>query len=209
MNEPDGALSLGVRSLLAPHRSRLAQRGFTLIELSIVVVIVGVLAVLGILGYRRYVRTAHMAEATNLTNGIRAAQEAHKTESGVYADVSTDTDSLYPASSPGSFVTQWGGDCKNCKGGDANGWKKLAVHSPDPVIYGYATVAGVGAGALAATPPPRSFSMSAPASAAGELKTTDPYYVTVAWGDTDADGNPCIVMSYSTSGQLVVQSAGE
>jgi type IV pilus assembly protein PilA len=195
--------------LIARHRLRHAQRGFTLIELSIVVVIVGVLAVLGILGYRRYVKTAHMAEATNLTNGIRAAQEAYKTEKGVYADVSADTDSFYPAVAPGQFVTQWGGDCKNCKNADVNGWKKLAVHSPDPVIYGYATVAGIGGGNLITTPPPRNFSMQGPSGMATELTATDPYYVTVAWGDTDADGNPCIVLSYSTSGQLVVQSAGE
>lgn len=196
------------------HHSRAARRAFTMIELSIVVVIVGVLAVLGALGYRRYVTTAHTAEATHLTGGIRAAQEAFKVEKGVYADVSQDTSSLYPAKAPGKFVTEWGGSCTNCAKSDPDAWKHLAVRPSAPVMYGYATVAGIGGGSLAAVPPPPKVSASAfspPGSGSGAepIRATDPYYVTVAWGDTDADGTPCVVMSYSTSNQLVIQSAGE
>lgn len=185
-----------------------------MIELSIVVVIVGVLAVLGAIGYRRYITNAHTAEATSLTGGIRAAQEAFKVEKGVYADISQDTSSLYPAKAPGNFVTEWGGTCTNCAKSDPEAWKHLAVRPSGPVMYGYATVAGIGGGSLAAVPPPPKVGMAAfsPLSSAGggePIKATDPYYVTVAWGDTDADGTPCVVMSYSTSNQLVVQSAGE
>ena len=190
------------------HRTRGARRAFTLIELMIVVAIVGILAVLGVLGYRRYTATAHMAEATNLTGHIRAAQEAFKTEKGVYAEVSGSTSSFYPAAAPGSFVTQWGEDCKNCKGGDVDGWKKLAVTPSGPVMFGYATVAGVGAGAYSGEGAPPKASMAAPLPP-DELKPTSPYFVTVAWGDTNADGTPCIVTAYSFSNQLVIQSAGE
>ena len=201
---------------LVRYRSRALRRAFTLIEVMIVVVIVGVLAVLGVIGYRRYVTTAHTAEATHLTGGIRAAQEAFKVEKGIYADVSADTSSLYPAAAPGAFKTEWGGNCNNCKG-DPNAWKQLAVHPAGPVMYGYATVAGVGGADLAAVPPPPKVSAASFApmgdlgggGGAAPIKATDPFYVTVAWGDTDADGNPCVVMSYSTSNQLVIQSAGE
>ena len=196
---------------LAHQRSRALRRAFTMIEVLIVVVIVGVLAVLGMIGYRRYVTGAHTAEAKYLTGGIRAAQEAFKSEKGVYADVSTDTSSLYPAVAPGKFKTEWGGACTNCKG-DPDAWRKLAVRPAGPVMYGYATVAGIGGADLSAVPPPPSVPsmMSPSASGAGPTITaTDPFYVTIAWGDTDADGVPCVVMSYSTSNQLVIQSAGE
>jgi type IV pilus assembly protein PilA len=192
-------------------RARARARAFTLIELAIVVCIVGVLAVLGILGYRRYMATARTSEATKMTAGIRAAQEAYKTERGVYAAVSTDQNALYPAKTkPGKFVTAWGAACSNCVGGDPNGWTKLAVDPHEPVMFGYATVAGVGGSSLAGETGTEGLNTNGLTnSGAGELKETDPYYVTVAWGDTDGDGIPCIVLSYSTSNQFVVQAAGE
>ena len=196
----------------ARQRSLALRRAFTMIEVMIVVVIVGVLAVLGIIGYRRYVTSAHTAEAKYLTGGIRAAQEAFKSEKGVYADVSADTSSLYPAVAPGNFTTEWGGACTNCKG-DPDAWRKLALRPAGPVMYGYATVAGIGGADLSAVPPPPKVpTMPAPPAASGfepTITATDPFYVTIAWGDTDADGTPCVVMSYSTSNQLVIQSAGE
>ncbi|MDB4935116.1 MAG: pilA1 [Labilithrix sp.] len=205
-------MRLHASARLGAARRRGRARGFTLIELSIIVCIVGVLAVLGFLGYRRYVATARTSEATHLTSGIRMAQEAYKTEKGVYAAVSANQDSLYPSTTPGKFVTAWGGSCINCKDGDPNGWKRLAVNPHDPVMFGYATVAGVGGNELAAEPPPRGRESDfgpGIGSDQGQLKATDPYYVTVARGDTDGDGRPCIVLSYSTSTQLVVQAAGE
>ncbi len=195
---------------LAHQRPRALRRAFTMIEVMIVVVIVGVLAVLGMIGYRRYVTSAHTAEAKYLTGGIRAAQEAFKSEKGVYADVSANTSSLYPAVAPGKFTTEWGGACTNCKG-DPDAWKKLAVRPAGPVMYGYATVAGIGGADLTAVPPPPSVPTmsSTPPGVEPTITATDPFYVTIAWGDTDADGVPCVVMSYSTSNQLVIQSAGE
>jgi type IV pilus assembly protein PilA len=174
----------------AHRRSR--QHGFTLIELMIVVVVVGILGVLAILGYRKYAATARTAEAKQVTGGIRAAQEAYKTEKGVYAAVSNSDTSFYPADKPGPFVKAWGGDCINCVDGP-NGWRHLAVEPGAPVMFGYATIAGVGGG-------------NGPLAV---LKATDPFYVTVAQGDIDGDGIPCIVTSYSTSNQLLVQSEGE
>jgi type IV pilus assembly protein PilA len=188
-------------------RQRRARGGFTLIELAIVVVVVGVLAVIAILGYRRYTATARTAEAKQLTGGIRAAQEAYKTEKGIYAAVSTSESSFYPAASPGKFVTAWGDKCTNCV--DVDAWKRLAVEPGAPVMYGYATIADVGANAGSYSPPSGSTNSISGLEGASEIKATDPFYVTVAKGDTDGDGIPCIVTSYSTSNQLVVQSEGE
>ena len=183
------------------HRS---QRGFTLVEMSLVVVVVAILAVLAILGYRRYMTTARSTEAKQVTAGIRMAQEAAKTESGVYVSVSSSDTAYYPAATPGKFATAWGAPCTNCAGGDPNGWHKLAFTPEAPVMFGYATVAnigGAGGAGFTAAPPP--------ISAMATVRATDPFYVTVAWGDTDGNGIPCTVTSYSSSTELVVQSEGE
>jgi type IV pilus assembly protein PilA len=194
------------------HSRRARSRAFTLVELAIVVVVVGILAVIGGVAYSRHRATARTSEATNLTAAIRTAQEAFKSERGIYAAVSTSTSAFYPAAAPGRFVTQWGGACTNCVDSDPNGWRKLSLSTAGPVMYGYATVAGIGAADLGGTPSPPSAELvttSALTEAATSIKATDPYYVTVAWGDTDGNGTPCIVMSYSTSNQLVIQAEGE
>jgi type IV pilus assembly protein PilA len=54
---------------LNPSRIR-SKRGFTLIELMIVVAIIGILAVLAIYGVSRYLKTSKTAEATNNVGAI-------------------------------------------------------------------------------------------------------------------------------------------
>ncbi|HEY8077461.1 MAG TPA: hypothetical protein VIF62_25220 [Labilithrix sp.] len=154
-----------------------------------------------------------------MTGAIRAAQNAFKAEHGTYANVSTDTASYYPAANPGSFVTAWGGPCANCNAGVS--WDNIEVRPKSPVMFGYATVAGIGAAALngANNPPPGPAAMApmaaraagpgGPGPAGAVIGPADPFFLTVAWGDPNADGDTTIVYGYSMTSEIVVKGADQ
>ena len=60
-------------------------RGFTLIELMIVIVIVAVLAVIAVPSYRQYVLRTHRAEAKRTLLNLATAQEKYYLQNNSYA----------------------------------------------------------------------------------------------------------------------------
>ena len=72
------------------------QRGFTLVELAIVIVIIGVLASFGVPRFRDAVERSKAGESMNYLSAVRAAQERYHAREGTYADDLTQLDISIP-----------------------------------------------------------------------------------------------------------------
>ena len=70
----------------------LRKKGFTLIEVLIVVIILGILATLSVPQFTRMISRARMAEAWAGLGGVRTAQSVYWMEHSTYAIVITDLD---------------------------------------------------------------------------------------------------------------------
>ena len=64
----------------------LNQKGFTLLEILVVVLIIGILAAIALPKYQRAVAKTRYAELKNLTNSIYYAQKRYYLANGTYAD---------------------------------------------------------------------------------------------------------------------------
>lgn len=63
------------------------KRGFTLIELIVVIIILGVLAGIGITQYTKVVEKSHFAEARTILGSLRSLEIANNLEYGSYETV--------------------------------------------------------------------------------------------------------------------------
>jgi len=146
---------------------RFGKRGFTLVELMIVVAIIGVLAALAIYGVRRYLASSKTAEAKNTIGAIsRAAVAAYERETysnELLPDGQSSTSFVHqlcgsavawvPATPPPAKKyqpsTADGSDFNT--GDNVNGWKCLRFSLTEATYYSYMYQTGQGSGLSAAT----------------------------------------------------------
>ncbi len=124
------------------------QRGYTLVEMMVVVVIAGVLVTLAVIGVRKYVFTAKTAEAIHMIGSIASAEESYREETGTYLSASSGIDNYYPQTDFKPAKKKWA--WANPAHADYAKWRLLAVNANQPVQFGYVAVAGVQGEALPA-----------------------------------------------------------
>lgn len=167
---------------------RCVPRGFTIVELLIVVAVIGILSAVGIVAYNRYVNRSRQSEVFSMIAAIRSAQEAYKAESSRYLGTGSSETDFYPVlGSSGTEPTRKTWDPTSHS---KEAWKSLSVSAPSKGLYcGYVVVAGaanslVGAGARGIT----LFNNVTPTRAW--------YYIRA---ECDFDGNAATNMSFETT----------
>ncbi len=115
------------------------SRGFTLIELMIVVAILAILAAVAIVAYGQYARKAKNAEATSVLADIRIKQEAYRASFHRYADMQIGANWM-PDTTPGAEARNWptAGAVTTLPGA----WRMLGVNPDHGVYFSYTCMAG-------------------------------------------------------------------
>src|SRR5438552_17887119 len=78
--------------MTGPQKSIRTRRGFSLVELAVVIVIIGVLAAFGVPRFIKSVERSKAAEAFSYLAAVRSAQERYHSRQGTYATSLDDLD---------------------------------------------------------------------------------------------------------------------
>ena len=83
-----------------------AQKGFTLIELMIVIAIIGILAAIAIPAYQDYIARSQMTEALNLAAGQKTAVAETYGQTGLWAGITSGSNGIPAANTiTGKYVS--------------------------------------------------------------------------------------------------------
>jgi prepilin-type N-terminal cleavage/methylation domain-containing protein len=93
----DDAPSVGTYQARPRH-----ERGFTLVELMIVVVIIGILAAIATVGFRKYVARARMTETASILAEMVGKEQVYYLEFGRYLPLRADGNLTQPSPDEGS-----------------------------------------------------------------------------------------------------------
>jgi len=182
------------------------RRGFTLIELMVVVAIIGILATLGVYAVRKYVRATKTSEATELVNSIRAAQEQYKDERFRYLNVSSvdsSSGSFFPHAAKADLSKNekhtWYTGAANSIAGR---WAELGIAPSAPVQFGYACQAGQGAGVPTQAALGIAVNLNYPASAPD-------WYIARAMADRSGQAVYTVVVGSNFTDNLYIENEAE
>lgn len=183
------AFLLGEVRMMSPRRrAPIHSRGFTLVEVMIVVALVGVMAALAIFGIRKYLATAKAkSDADSAMLGMSAAIRAYYDANRGYLDCSSDYDDFYPMKPDSKKHV-----LNNPMHADQSCWSLYNVRM-GPTYMSFA----VRAGTKNETPPnPPGFSLTFP-------KPKEPWFVLVGTLDLDGDGTYARYVTSSFSPSVV------
>ncbi len=110
-----------------------SSKGFTLVELSVVIVIIGVLAAFGVPRFRNAVEKSKAGEAFNYLAAIRSAQERYHSRAGTYAATPQELDISL---STNKYFTVGAIDATDLE----TGWKLTLTRTGPSAGYGNYTV---------------------------------------------------------------------
>jgi prepilin-type N-terminal cleavage/methylation domain-containing protein len=181
-------------------------RGFTLVELMVVVAIVGILAVIGLASFRARVFGSKSAEALAMMQSIRAAEERWRADNLTYLNVSQ-SGAWYPAT-PTTRTKRAFFNTGTCgvpvNNTDDCRWKLLNPAQVGPTEFGFMLTAGPPGTAMTALDP-----KARPTNWAGWPANGDHWFVLQAIADADGDGTYAKFVSSSIRGDVYRENEGE
>ena len=190
-------MAVQVKLVLGKQR----KRGFTLVELMIVVTIVGVMAVLGGVLLAGHVKQSRTHETLSMVQSIRAAQERWRSENLSYLNVS-DSDTWFPRDPTATLGDQRMTFLRSATAHvDGANWLLLNPATSPFVYGGYQVHAGM-AGTVMQPPLVAVPGMVWPTP-------TDSWYVIQAIMDMDMDGTRAFYLASSINGEIYRQDEGE
>ncbi len=195
------------RSKPMQRRTAAKSRGFTLVELLVVIAMVGILAALAIVGFRRYVTSAGTAEPKGMFLHFRLGEKLYHDDTMQYlgcagcgangcAPGGGSLTAYYPVATPDSKKRSW--DQGNA---EFDCWKKLNAPTDAAVRFGYSIVAG---GAGDAVKQGVGFTNILPFP----QPDTD-WYVMQAAGDRNENGAQALLISTSWSDEIYFENDSE
>jgi prepilin-type N-terminal cleavage/methylation domain-containing protein len=162
------------------------SRGFSLVELMIVVVILGVLSALALPAYMRQRYRGQAVEASEVLSRVVAAQEAYRAEFTTYSDASNDLTltgvGAHTSGALGTWHPATGSGLRNFYTNLPTSWNQLGVRPRELVRYSYATCAG-NPGVIPSLGPAGDLGY-----AALPLAQQGVWFFAAATGDLDANG---------------------